>query len=229
MSIRDDFLKDADAAQRLRRQLELDFADRLKLIEAQESSIRLDARIRGSLQQMAVEVDSLLRTIKQYERQPERYKLSTKEFDRRSKLASDLESALTAYDRQFNSSYEPPATQPVLSFKRTSGVESQDTHNLTPQQLYEAKKDMIRQHGKVEEALQGTSENLVVAVRNIGDEVDLHNEMLGKVADNAEAKQMSLGRANYRMKKLIYESSDCCMAITIVVLVASLLIFLFLL
>lgn len=229
MSIRDDFLKDADAAQRLRRQLELDFADRLKLIGAEESTIKLDARIRGSLQQMAVEVDSLLRTIKLYERQPERYKLSTKEFDRRCKLASDLEASLTTYDREFNSSYEPPATKPVISFKRSSGVESQDTHNLTPQQLYDSKKDMIRQHGKVEEALQGTSENLVVAVRNIGDEVDLHNEMLDKVAENAETREKELGRGNYRMKKLIYESSDCCLAITIIVLIASLLVFLFLL
>ena len=227
MSIRDDFLKDVESANRLRRQLELDFADRGKLIEAQESTIRLDARIRGSLQQLAVEVDSLLRTVKQYERQPERYRLSTKEFDRRSKLASDLESTLTSYDRQF--SYSLPATKPTIDFKRTAGQESQETRNMTPQQLYEAKREMIHQHEKVEEALQGTSENIVVAARNIGDEVDLHNELLDKVAANTTNQEQALKRTNYSMKKLIYESSDCCMALTIIVLIATLLVFLFLL
>ena len=229
MSIRDDFLKDVDQAQKLVRQLNLDFSDRAKLAEALESTARIDARIRGSLQQLAVEVDSILRGIKRYETQPERYKLSKKEFERRKKVSEELEGQLNEFDKTFSSSYEAPGAKPGIDFRGAVSSETQETRNLSSKQLRDSKRDLIRQHDTMEQALAGTSENLVVAVHKIGDEVDLHNELLDKVQGNAEKKADDLQKASYRVKKLLYESSDCCLCLTIVVLIASLLIFLFIL
>jgi hypothetical protein len=71
------------------------------------------------------------------------------------------------------------------------------------------------------------TDNLLVAAKNIGDEVDLHNNMLDGVEDNIDHTTNKLEKTTNRVTVLIYQSSDSCLIICVCLLIAVLLVLIF--
>jgi len=228
MAARDEFLRDLDKATRVRNQLHLDFEERMRLSEAGESTSRMDSKLRGGIQELAVDVDSLIRTLHMYETDLNRYKMTPTEYERRRDLVHDLENDLNDIDEQLRNSLKAAkASSPVtgVNFKRSSpGEESADTRNLANKDLMQAKNVQFRKQVEIESAIVGTTENLMVAAQNMGDEVDLHNQLLDETEKNVDLRQTQMERTTFRMKELIRKSADGCMICCIVLLIVSLVL-----
>lgn len=227
MAARDEFLRDLDKATRVRNQLQLDFEERTRLSEVGESTSRMDSKLRGGIQELAVDVDSLIRTVHMYETDLNRYKMTPTEYERRRGLVHDLENDLNDIDEQLRNSLKGLKSSPVagVKFKRDpSGEESADTRNLANKDLMQAKGVQFRHQAEIESAIVGTTENLVVAAKNMGDEVDLHNQLLDETEKNVDLRQTQMERTTYRMKELIRKSADGCMICCIVLLIVSLVL-----
>lgn len=227
MAARDEFLRDLDKATRVRNQLRMDLEERLRLNDAGESTSRLDAKLRGGIQELAVDVDSLIRTVHMYETDLNRYKMTPTEYERRRGLVHDLENDLNDIDEQLRNSIKNPRSSPTAGakFKRdATGEESPDTRNMANKDLVHAKNAQFRHQVEIESAIVGTTENLYVAAKNIGDEVDLHNALLDEVDTNVDLRQTQMERTTFKMKELIRKSADGCMICCIVLLIVSLVL-----
>jgi len=227
MATRDEFLRDLDKATRVRNQLLLDLEERMRLGAAGESTSRQDSKLRGAVQELAVDVDSLIRTLHMYETDLTRYKMTPTEYERRRGLVHDLENDLNEADEQLRKAVSTGRSSPVaaVKFRREGmGEESADTRNMTKQELMKAKEAQFRQQAEAESAIVGTTENLVVVAQNMGDEVDLHNQLLEEMGHNMDHRQTQMERANFRMMDLIRKSADGAMICCIVLLIVSLVL-----
>lgn len=219
----DDFLKDLDKSTRVRNQLQIDLAERERKLQNGEQTSRLDAKLRGGLQELAVDIDALIRQIQAYQQDPSRYKMNAAELDKRKALVAELERDLNKIDEKTRQGTKTIQSGVGVNFKREGSAETTDTRNLSNKDLRSAQSQMIKQQSALEDALVGTSENLVVAAKNIGDELDVHTQLLDEVDKNIDHNQLKINNATFRMKELIYKSSDgfmmCCIVILIITLV----------
>jgi adenosyl cobinamide kinase/adenosyl cobinamide phosphate guanylyltransferase len=227
----DTFQTDVNKAKKLRSELMNHLADRENRMKNGESTGRVDANLRGGIQQMAVLVDSLHNNIEAYTADPGRYRLSQSELDKRRALVSDLESAFNEIDEQSRQVFGPNKSANVgLNFKRGEGdFETEDTKNMSNQDLKLAQKKMLEKQDEVIEGLIGTSENLVYVAKEIGDEVDLHNKLLDDVEHNVDHQNQRINNTTYKMKLLIEKSNDGCMLCCIVLLIVGIVLVLVLL
>lgn len=216
----DEFASDLQKAQRVRNDLQNHLKERAKKLEMGETTGGVDSRLRGGLQELALELDNLIRQLHNAEQDPSRYKLTGKELDRRKKLIAELEADLNTIEEKSRVGTKLPSSGPAANFKRTAGEnETSDTRNLSNSDMRNAQMQMYKQQSEIEDALVGTTENLVVVAKNIGDETDLQNQLLDEVDRNVDSTQSRMNRTTYRMKELIYKSNDCCLMICVVVLI----------
>jgi hypothetical protein len=224
MGSRDDFNKEFEAAQRIRNQLLSDLAERDRLNERGETTARYDARLRDGIQKLAVSLDALTRLVADYLNDPMRYRLTPKEVDTRRDQVADLEREINIIDEKIRS--QPKAALKAttgVNFKRVDGAgETEDTKNMSNRDLQQSQQQMWRQQAHAEEALVGTSENLVVTAQNIGDELTVHNRLLDAVEVKVDHENVRIIKTENRMIKLIADSSDCCLIVCIVILIAAL-------
>jgi hypothetical protein len=226
MGSKDNFIGEYEAAQRIRNQLQSDLGERDRSREGGESTARVDARLRDGIQKLAVSLDAMIRLIGDYESDPMRFKLTPKEIDTRRKQVTDLESDINLIDEKIRS-------QPKADLKGTTGVnfirvdgagETEDSRNMSNRDLQQSQQQMWKQQAEIEEALIGTSVNLVATAQNIGEELDVHNKLLDGVEANVDHQNVKITKTEGRMKELIAKSSDCCLIICIVVLIAVLVV-----
>lgn len=227
MSTRDDFLEDLERAQRIRGQLQNDLMEKERAASAGESTARWDAKLRGGLQELAIILDSLFRQLQAYSQDPSRSKLAPKEIDRRKALVNELETDLNMIDDRVRQGGKAIKASVGVNFKRDAGVgETTDTRNMSNKDLRVAQTQMLKQQAEIEDALVGTSENLINVAHNMGDELDLHNKLLDDVEVNVDNTQKRMDKATFRMKELIYKSSDSCLMICIVLLIVAIVVIL---
>lgn len=224
MGSRDDFVGELEAAQRVRSQLLNDLTERDRLREAGETSARYDARLRDGIQKLAVSLDSMIRLVSDYSRDPMRYKLTPKEVDTRRSQVNDLEREINALDERIRANPKPVLKGTTgANFKRVEGSgETEDSKNMSNRDLQQSQAQMWKQQAQLEDALVGTSENLVVTAQNIGDELSVHNRLLDGVEANVDHKNVQMVKTEGRMKQLIANSSDGCLVCCIVILIAAL-------
>mmetsp|Transcript_7092 Transcript_7092/g.6943 ORF Transcript_7092/g.6943 Transcript_7092/m.6943 type:complete len:227 (-) Transcript_7092:43-723(-) len=222
----DDFLKDLDKATRVKNQLNIDLAERDRKLLNGEVTSRLDAKLRGGLQELAVDIDGLIRMIEAYKQEPSRYKLNTSEIDKRKAQVAELERELAKIDEKTRQGTKIVQAGVGVNFKRDGSSETQDTRNLSNKDLRSAQSQMIKNQSALEDAIVGTSENLVVAAKNIGDELDVHAQLLDDVDKNVDHNQLKINNSTARMKELIIKSADGFMFCCIVILIALLIVIL---
>ena len=227
----DTFQTDVNKAKKLRTDLMNYLTDRENRMKSGESTGRVDANLRGGIQQMAVLVDSLHNMIEAYSADPGRYRLSQGELEKRKALVRDLEQAFNDIDEQSRAVFSPNKGANVgVNFKRGDGdAETEDTKNMSNQDLKLAQKKMLDKQDEVIEGLIGTSENLVYVAKEIGDEVDLHNKLLDDVEQNVDHQNQRINNTTYKMKLLIEKSSDGCMLCCIILLILGIVLVLVLL
>jgi hypothetical protein len=226
MGSKDNFIGEYEAAQRIRNQLQSDLGERDRSREGGESTARIDARLRDGIQKLAVSLDAMIRLIGDYEQDPMRFKLTPKEIDTRRKQVTDLESDINLIDDKIRA--QPKAElkgTTGVNFKRVDGAgETEDSRNMSNRDLQQSQQQMWKQQAEIEEALIGTSVNLVATAQNIGDELDVHNKLLDGVEANVDHQNVRITKTEGRMTELIAKSSDCCLIICIVVLIAVLVV-----
>ena len=125
----DTFQTDVNKAKKLRTDLMNFLTDRENRMKNGESTGRVDANLRGGIQQMAVLVDSLHNMIEAYSADPGRYRLSQGELEKRKALVRDLEQAFNDIDEQSRAVFSPNKVANVgVNFKRGDGdAETEDT------------------------------------------------------------------------------------------------------
>lgn len=112
-----------------------------------------------------------------------------------------------------------------LNFRRDGqGGETDDSRHLSNQELRQARRETYTKQIEIETALLDTTGRLYNTAKGIGDEVDIHNELLDTLDHNVEHQTSRMQRANFKMKELVYKSNDNCMMICILVLVVLLIV-----
>jgi hypothetical protein len=227
----DNFQDDLAKAKKLRNDLLTDVTERENRMKIGESTGRVDAKLRGGIQQFAVFVDSLHNQVELYSREPGRYRLSQSEIDKRREIVRDLEQALSEIDEKSRQVFsQPKGPAGGVNFKREAGEsETSDTKNLSNQDLKTSQKKMLERQDEIVEGLIGTSENLVYVAKEIGDEVDLHNKLLDDVEQNVDHQNQRINNTTFKMKLLIEKSNDGCMLCCIVLLIVGIVLVLVLL
>jgi hypothetical protein len=226
MASRDDFPEEFEAAVKHRNLIVSELSERDRLKELKQSTAKIEARLRNAVQKFAVSVDSLLGILKDYQLHPTRYRVNDKELQLRKGKVNDLENELTVLDERIRASPKIEMTSGIgANFKREGGVgESEDTRHFSNAELKQARRDMYSKQIELEEALLGTTENLLDTAKGIGDEVAIHNELLDAVDHNVEHQTTKMQRTKFRMEELVYKSNDNCMIICIVVLIVVLVL-----
>lgn len=227
----DEFQTDLSKAKKLSNELQALVAEREDRMKKGESTGRVDSKLRGGIQQFAVIVDSLYNDVEKVALDPGRYRLSQSEVEKRKAVVKDLENSLKVIDeksRQVFSDSKAPGLG--VNFKRETGEsETDDTKNLSNNDLKVTQKKMREKQDEVIEGLIGTSDNLVYVAKEIGDEVDLHNKLLDHVEQNVDHQNQRIETTTFKMKELIAKSSDGCMLCCIVLLIVGIVLVLTLL
>jgi len=226
----DTFQTDVNKAKKLRSDLMASLQDRENRMKSGESTGRVDANLRNGIQQMAVLIDSLHSQVQAYTADPARYRLSQGELEKRKELVRDFEESFNEIDEKSRQVFTSTKTAGIgLNFKREGEFETNDTKNLSNQDLKVAQKKMIERQDEVIEGLIGTSENLVYVAKEIGDEADLHIKLLDDVEQNVEHQNQRINNTTYKMRLLIEKSSDGCMLCCIILLIVGIVLVLTLL
>ena len=219
----DDFLKDLSLAQKSRDMIINGLEERANKNSMGESDSYLDAKLRGWLRDLAVNFDSLHRQVTLYNESPEKYRLTAKELERRNQLVEEMEKELNELEGKIKSGNKPVASGVGVNFKRDGAEEADTTKNLSNKDLQYAQDTMWRQQGELEDAILGTTHNIVTISHGMKDELDLHDDLLGGLNQKIDHTQTRIDKTNFRMKELIYKSSDCCL-ITVILILCGILI-----
>ena len=227
----DEFQSDLTKAKKLNAELQAQVAERETRLKSGESTGRIDSKLRGVIQQFAVIVDSLYTDVERVAQDPVRYKMSQAEVEKRKAIVRDLEQSLKDIDDKSRQVFNSTKAAGVgVNFKRETGEsETDDTKNLSNNDLKLTQKKMKERQEEIVEGLIGTSENLVYVAKEIGDEVDLHNKLLDHVEQNVEHQNQRIETTTFKMKELIAKSSDGCMLCCIVLLIVGIVLVLVLL
>ena len=227
----DEFQTDLSKAKKLRGELQADVMDRDNRMKNGESTGRVDSKLRGGIQQFAVLVDSLHSEVEKYALDPSRYRMSQAEVEKRKAIVRDLEESLAEIDEKSRQVFSSSKAAGVgVNFRRETGEsETEDTKNLSNNDLKVTQKKMMERQDEIVEGLIGTSENLVYVAKEIGDEVDLHNKLLDDVERNVDHQNQRIDNTTFKMKELIAKSSDGCMLCCIVLLIVGIVLVLTLL
>lgn len=223
----DEFTKELTAAQKSRNQILAGLEQRTAKNSRGESDGYLDSKLRGWLRDFAVNFDSLQRQIENYKQNPEKSRLSVKELERRTLMVEDLEKDLNELEAKVKTGNKPAVSGLGVNFRRDGAEESDSTKNLSNKDLQVAQATMLRQQGDLEDAILGTTQNLVTISNNMTDELTLHDQLLEETTKNIDTTQVRMDKTNFRMKELIYKSNDCCLITVILVLVAIILVIIF--
>lgn len=223
----DDFARELANAQKCRNQILSGLEERASKNSRGEVDGYLDSKLRGWLKDFAVNFDSLQRQLDSYKQNPDRYRLSLKELERRQVLVEELEKDLNEFETKVKSGNKPAVQGVGVSFKRDGSEENESTKNLSNRDLQYAQATMLKQQGEVEDAILGTTQNLVSISHNMTDELTIHEGLLDDVNKNIDTTQVRIDKTNFRMKELIYKSNDCCLLTVIVVLIAVILVIIF--
>lgn len=223
----DEFTRELTAAQKSRNQILAGLEQRTAKNNRGESDGYLDSKLRGWLRDFAVNFDSLQRQIENYKQNPEKSRLSVKELERRTLLVEDLEKDLNELEAKVKTGNKPAVSGLGVNFRRDGAEESESTKNLSNKDLQVAQTTMLRQQGDIEDAILGTTQNLVTISNNMTDELTLHDQLLEDTTKNIDTTQVRMDKTNFRMKELIYKSNDCCLITVILVLVAIILVIIF--
>lgn len=223
----DEFTRELTAAQKSRNQILAGLEQRTAKNNRGESDGYLDSKLRGWLRDFAVNFDSLQRQIENYKQNPEKSRLSVKELERRTLLVEDLEKDLNELEAKVKTGNKPAVSGLGVNFRRDGAEESESTKNLSNKDLQVAQTTMLRQQGDIEDAILGTTQNLVTISNNMTDELTLHDQLLEETTKNIDTTQVRMDKTNFRMKELIYKSNDCCLITVILVLVAIILVIIF--
>lgn len=223
----DDFTRELTAAQKSKNQILAGLEQRTAKNSRGESDGYLDSKLRGWLRDFAVNFDSLQRQIENYKQNPEKSRLSVKELERRTLLVEELEKDLNDLEAKVKTGNKPVITGVGVNFRRDGTEESDSTKNLSNKDLQYAQTTMLKQQGEVEDAILGTTQNLVSISYNMSDELTIHDGLLEEVNKNIDTTQVRMDKTNFRMKELIYKSNDCCLITIILVLVAVILVIIF--
>ena len=227
----DEFQSDLNKAKKLNAELLAQVTERETRMKSGESTGRIDSKLRGGIQQFAVIVDSLFTDVERVGQDPVRYKMSQAEVEKRKAIVRDLEESLKVIDDKSRQVFNSAKAAGVgVNFKRETGEsETDDTKNLSNNDLKLTQKKMKERQEEIVEGLIGTSENLVYVAKEIGDEVDLHNKLLDHVEQNVEHQNQRIETTTFKMKELIAKSSDGCMLCCIVLLIVGIVLVLVLL
>ena len=227
----DEFQSDLNKAKKLNAELLAQVTERETRMKSGESTGRIDSKLRGGIQQFAVIVDSLFTDVERVGQDPVRYKMSQAEVEKRKAIVRDLEESLKVIDDKSRQVFNSTKAAGVgVNFKRETGEsETDDTKNLSNNDLKLTQKKMKERQEEIVEGLIGTSENLVYVAKEIGDEVDLHNKLLDHVEQNVEHQNQRIETTTFKMKELIAKSSDGCMLCCIVLLIVGIVLVLVLL
>ena len=228
MSGSDDFLIDLENATKARNKLQSDLLEYQRLRDNKESTARIQAVMRGSVSDLAINIDSLIRTLAQYDDDPSKYRVTPKEIERRKLLVSALEDDLNNIDGKLSQMRsDAPVHAPTPNFARTDMGENETTRNMSNSHLAQEQANQMRRQKETEEQILGVTENLVNTAKGIGDEVDLHNQLLDGVEANVDHTQVKLDKTTYKVQLLIYKSNDCCLIGCVCMLIALLLVLIF--
>jgi hypothetical protein len=220
----DDFSKDLSLARKSRDFIINGLEERLNKNNKGETDAYLETKLRGWLRDFAVNFDSLQRQVVLYKENPEKYKLSNKELERRVLLVEELEKDLTELEIKIKTGNKPVAKNIGISFKRDGADESNATRNLSNKDLQVTQETMWKQQSETEESILATTENIYAISTGIKDELVVHDRLLSDTSQNIDHTQIRMDKTNFRMKELIYKSSDCCLITIILVLVAILVL-----
>jgi len=223
----DDFTRELTAAQKSKNQILAGLEQRTAKSSRGETDAYLDSMLRGWLRDFAVNFDSLQRQIENYKQNPEKSRLSLKELERRNLLVEELEKDLNSLEAKVKTGNKPASTGVGVNFRKDGTEESESTKNLSNKDLQYAQTTMLKQQGDVEDAILGTTQNLVSISYNMSDELTIHDGLLEEVNKNIDTTQVRMDKTNFRMKELIYKSNDCCLITIILVLVAVILVIIF--
>ena len=223
----DDFARELANAQKCRNQILSGLEERTNKNSRGEVDGYLDSKLRGWLKDFAVNFDSLQRQLDSCKQNPDRYRLSLKELERRQVLVEELEKDLNEMEPKVKSGNKPAVQGVGVSFKRDGTEENESTKNLSNRDLQYAQATMLKQQGDVEDAILGTTQNLVSISYNMTDELTIHEGLLDDVNKNIDTTQVRIDKTNFRMKELVYKSNDCCLLTVIVVLIAVILVIIF--
>lgn len=226
----DDFLRDLDRAQRNKMNLMTYLQDRETKQKSGEATGALNEKLRGGVSDLAVDLDALINQLNSYEKNPEKYKIPPNEINRRRVLVTELESDFNNIQDRVREGYKQAKSSPGINFKREKNQEeSAETKNLSNKDLQSAQTQMLSSQGQLEDQLIGVADNLLVAARGIGDEVDIHNRLLEDTDKNVDYTQAKMDKTNFKMKELIMKSSDGCLLLFIVILILAIVLVLVLL
>lgn len=228
MSSHDDFLLDLENANKAKNKLQSDLLEYQRLRDNKESTGRIQANMRGGVSDFAINIDSLIRTLDQYDNDPSKYRITPKEIERRKLLVAALEEDLGTIDRKLGEMRnDQPQRAPVPNFARTDMGENETTRNMSNSHLAQEQANQMKRQKETEEQILGVTENLVNTAKGIGDEVDLHNQLLDGVEANVDHTQVKLDKTTYKVQLLIYKSNDCCLIGCVCMLIAVLLVLIF--
>jgi len=83
---------------------------------------------------------------------------------------------------------------------------------------------MYTKQVEMEEALLTSTQKIYNSAKGIGDELDIHNELLETTEQNVEHQTSRMQRTNFKMKELVYKSNDNCMMVCILILIVLLIV-----
>jgi hypothetical protein len=223
----DDFARELASASKSRNQILSGLEERSLKNSRGETDGYLDSKLRGWLKDFAVNFDSLQRQLESYKVNPERARLSVKELERRTLLVEELEKDLNELEIKVKSGNKNAVVGVGVNFRRDGSEENESTRNLSNRDLQQAQVKMMKDQGAVEEAILGSTQNLVSISQNMTDELTIHEGLLDDVNKNVDTTQVRIDKTNFRMKELIYKSNDCCLLTVILVLIAVILVIIF--
>lgn len=153
--------------------------------------------------------------------------MTAKELERRNSIVEVLEDDLNSLEEKIKLNNKPVVVGVGVSFKRDGTEEADGTKNLSNKDLMSAQTVMLKQQGEVEKIILGSTQNIISISRNMTDELDIHDKLLTDVNQNIDHTQVRMDKTNYRMKELLYKSSDCCLITVILILIAIVILIIF--
>lgn len=225
----DDFLKDLAQAEKSRDLIRNGLEERKQKNALGDSDMHLESKMRGWLKDFAMNFDALQNQLDKYHQNPEKSRMTSKELDRRTALVEELEKDLNELEAKVKAGNKPAAAGVGVNFRREGSEENESTKNLSNRDLQVAQDTMWKKQSELEDAILGTTGNLVSVSHNLKDELDLQDGLLDDLTQGVDHTQKRIDKSNFRMKELIYKSSDCCLITVILILIGVVMLIIFLL
>lgn len=236
----DPWLREHEACEKLFREIAAQLSERDSQISSSAAYAKLSALVRVRLRQFNVEVQQL----REKQRAISRNDIITpQEAERRTRLVEQLESGVLHLQQRFNASsrnYDDDenrsqlipqrAREKVFADLGTTGWgddEGQTSENFNVERAQKMTQQVIKeQDAGLEELAKIISRQKNIA-RTIGDEVDVHNEILDDLAEGIDRTTVGLINETRQVRTISRKDRTCGYWVVIILLFIAILVIAF--